>query len=201
MAFVLTNVATNFAWLWLCATIAVFAAMMLSPKDALDEKIASVGIVDLDGGPFWDEEFVRKLCAGYGEDGRVRAAMGYLSFIHDCTFALCYSVTMSLSLFAMTGKNVGGNSAVKDVNGNFSSFDPRYCLILCTMPLLAGLCDIGENFSVARLLLSYPNFDPAALRMGPLFSKMKLIFFLVSISMIIYHKFFTRRGRISKSKQ
>ena len=180
MSFAPTDVATKFAWLGLLATIAVFAVMMLSPKDALDKKIANVGIVDLDGGPFWDEEFVRKLCEGYGQDGRIRAAMGFLSFIHDCTFALCYSVTMSLSLFAMT-----------------SSFSPRYCLIICTVPLLAGLCDIGENFSVVRLLLSYPNFDPTALSMGPLFSKLKLCFFLSAVLAITYHKFFARRGGIS----
>mmetsp|Transcript_12862 Transcript_12862/g.29175 ORF Transcript_12862/g.29175 Transcript_12862/m.29175 type:complete len:194 (-) Transcript_12862:48-629(-) len=169
----LAAAAARAAWLGLLLTICVFCALMLMPKDALEKKIADVGVVDLDGGPFWDEAFIRRLCEGYGADGRVRAATGYLKYCGgDCTFALCYSSTMAFSLFSMTYGKASGLPS----------------LLPCFVPLLAGLCDLFENFSVMRLLLSYPDFDPVALMMGPTFSKLKTALGLASVVLLIYHK-------------
>lgn len=167
-----SSLSSRAAWVGLAATLIVLSNMMFAPKDDLDKKIVSVGVVDLDGGPFWDEAFVRKLCEGYGAEGRLRAAAGYLGYLHDCTFALCYSVTMALSLFAMVGHT-----------------DRRW---LCVVPLLAGLCDLGENFSVVRLLLSYPDLDRSALTFGPRFSLMKTVFGLAALGAIVYHRFLFR---------
>merc|ERR1712216_305856 len=98
---------------------------MLKPRVPAMDHVLEVGAINLIGWPS-DRASVMKLFEKYGAEGRKVMAAGYLDFWSDSTFAVCYSVSMALGLYALMPTR-------------------RW---VCGIALSSGLCNLGENFSI-----------------------------------------------------
>ena len=161
------KLSTLLAWTSLVCTgfiaYKVMSNHVWNPSTALGKRIAEIGIVDTMG-PFWDERKIRPLFKKYGAEGRIYAADSYIDFPWcDCLFPVSFSITLCLFLYI-----------------NQSS--RRW---MCLFGLLYGASDFGENFSLMRLLRTFPDFDPLALNVGPKFTLAKNIFVLLSVLGIV----------------
>lgn len=56
---------------------------------------------------------------------------------------------------------------------------------LCLLPLLAGLFDYLENFSIIKMLISYPYLTDTVLQTGAFFTVFKSLFSTISFTVLI----------------
>ena len=158
---------TILAWISLVCTGFVAYKVMNNhvwhPSSPIGKKIVKIGIVDMMG-PFWDEELILPLYEQYGAEGRKYAADMYMDLpFCDCVFPVFFATTLSLFLY-------------------INQPERRWMLLF---GLLTGVCDLGENISLMKLLRTYPDFDPIALTIGPKFSLAKHIFLIFSVLGIV----------------
>ena len=160
------------AWIGLPVSFGVIGVTMLKPTVPAMDHVLQVGVPNLIGWPS-DPGNVMELFEKYGAEGRKVLAAGYLDFWSDTTFAVCYSISMALGIYALQPQR-------------------RW---LCGIALSGGLCNLGENFSIIRLCNTYPDLDEAALMLGPKFAQAKLWTVVTSLSVILVSGYFHCCGK------
>lgn len=159
------------AWVGLPVSLGVISAAMLKPQSPGTKLVMEVGPPNLIGWPS-SEASMMELFGKYGAEGRASMADGYFSLISDSTFAVCYSISMALGVFALQPKR-------------------RW---LCLVALSSGLCNLAENFCTVTLAKTYPDLDKTAVVWGPRFSQGKLLTTVVSLAAIVVSGFLQWRG-------
>lgn len=163
------SLAARAAWVGLPVSLGIISAVMLKPQSPGTKRVMEVGPPNLIGWPS-SEAGIMELFTKYGAEGRTSMANGYFSLISDSTFAVCYSISMALGLFALQPKR-------------------RW---LCLVALSTGVCNLAENFCIVRLANTYPNLDQMAVFWGPLASYGKKLAMAVSLSVVVVSGFLRR---------
>ncbi|TCR64746.1 hypothetical protein [Bosea sp. BK604] len=106
---------------------------------------------------------VEKLFAAYGEERRNKYRRKVLPA--DVAFALVYAIIGALILAGVLTRGY-----------------PWWVAALCGGGwLLGGLCDVAENFAIARLLDKYPKVEPGDVATASRFTQVKLVLFALGI--------------------
>eukprot|EP00928_Gymnodinium_smaydae_P059760 TRINITY_DN43187_c0_g1_i1.p1 TRINITY_DN43187_c0_g1~~TRINITY_DN43187_c0_g1_i1.p1 ORF type:complete len:293 (+),score=45.06 TRINITY_DN43187_c0_g1_i1:57-935(+) len=99
----------------------------------------------------WDEHTARALFVQLGDTGRTAYQAMYLAPLGDLALPVCYAPALSALCLRL--------------------FPAGWERVAALLPLIAGACDLVENFSVLALLESYPSWSEAqpqlAIRVGP----------------------------------
>lgn len=165
------------AWVGLPVSLGVISAVMLKPQSPGTQVVMEVGPPNLIGWPS-SETLMMELFGKYGAEGRASMAEGYFSLISDSTFAVCYSISMGLGLFAL-------------------QLERRW---LCFVALSSGLCNLAENYCTVKLANTYPALDKTAVVWGPRFGQGKLLTTVVSLAAIVVSGFLQWRGNKSDKR-
>ncbi|WP_439500187.1 hypothetical protein [Bosea sp. (in: a-proteobacteria)] len=106
---------------------------------------------------------VEKLFSAYGDDRRSRYRHRVLPA--DAAFALTYAIVGAV---IVAGVSMRGY--------------PWWVATLCGGGwLFGGLCDVVENFGVARLLDKYPKVEPGDVAFASGFTRLKLVLFTLGV--------------------
>jgi hypothetical protein len=106
---------------------------------------------------------VEKLFSAYGDERRSRYRHRVLPA--DVAFALTYAIVGAV---IVAGVSMRGY--------------PWWAAALCGGGwLFGGLCDIAENFGVARLLDKYPKVEPGDVAFASGFTRLKLVLFTLGV--------------------
>ncbi|MGX5732991.1 hypothetical protein [Bosea thiooxidans] len=107
---------------------------------------------------------VEKLFSLYGDERRARYRSRVLPA--DVAFAFTYAIVGALL-----------------IAGLFTRGQPWWVAALCGGGwLLGGLCDIAENFAVARLLDRYPQIDSGNVSFASIMTRLKLVLFTLGVA-------------------
>lgn len=106
---------------------------------------------------------VEKLFAAYGEERRAKYRRKVLPA--DVAFALTYAIVGALIIAGVATRGY-----------------PLWAAALCGGGwLLGGLCDVVENFAIARLLDRYPKVEAGDVSLASRFTRLKLMLFVLGI--------------------
>lgn len=116
----------------------------------------------------YDPEYALLLLDKLGEEGR--HVYLYNQIPVDMIYPLLFGITYCLLIAWILNKL------------NTLKKEPFY---LCLLPLLAGLFDLLENFSVINMLLTYPYLTDVAIQTARLFTVFKSLFSTISFTVMI----------------
>lgn len=106
---------------------------------------------------------VEKLFSLYGEERRARYRSRVLPA--DVAFAFTYAIVGAILIAGLVTRG-----------------HPWWLAALCGGGwLLGGLCDVAENFAVARMLDRYPQVDAGNVSFASIVTRLKLVLFILGI--------------------
>lgn len=116
----------------------------------------------------YDPEYALLLLDKLGQEGRHVYLYNQLPV--DMIYPLLFGITYCL----LTAWFLNKLNTLKE--------EPFY---LCILPLLAGLFDYLENFSIINMLMKYPFLTDTAIQTGTFFSVFKSLFSTISFTVLI----------------
>jgi hypothetical protein len=135
----------------------------------------------------YDAYYVKTLFGALGEEGRHAYLFNQLPL--DLIFPFLSGISFCLIIAWLLGQ-------IKKLETNW--------FYLCYLPVIAGLFDYFENFSIITLLMNYPDISENMVKLSSVFSILKssftTVYMIIMIILLVVfgvNKIFLKREKIS----